>query len=116
MSELKTLTNGFIGKISKVALDFIFIWTGFLLESGQGSVIAVRFLTLQSLCPLFFIKSLFFIKRQLFKHDGKCFLSHLKISFRSRDIQVFVFSLSRSAIALEFEPGKILKFMASLIV
>ena len=48
------------------------------------------------------------------------FLSHLKSSFHSQDIQVFVFLPSflftLSAIALEVDAGKILKFVASLIV
>ena len=37
-----------------------------------------------------FIKSLFFIKWEPFKNCEKCFLFHLKSSFRSRDIQIFV--------------------------
>ena len=44
-----------------------------------------------SLCPLFFIKFLFFTKWQLFQNYEKCFLFHLKSSFPSRDIQIFVF-------------------------
>ena len=43
------------------------------------------------MCPLFFIKFLFFTKLQPFKNYEKCFLFHLKTSFRSRDIQIFVF-------------------------
>ena len=48
------------------------------------------------------------------------FLFHLKSSFRSRDIQIFVFWSSplfpRSAIALEVDSRKILKFMTSSTV
>ena len=34
--------------------------------------------------------SLYFIKRKVLKNDEKCFLFHVKSSFRSRDILVFV--------------------------
>ena len=48
------------------------------------------------------------------------FLFHLKSSFRSRDIQIFVFSssplFSLSAIDLEVDSRKILKFMTSSTV
>ena len=44
----------------------------------------------QSLCPLFFIKFLFFTKCYPFKNFEKCILFHLKSYFRSRDIQIFV--------------------------
>ena len=43
------------------------------------------------LVPAIFIKFYFFTKWQLFKNCEKCFLFHLKSSFRSRDIQFFVF-------------------------
>ena len=46
------------------------------------------------LCPLFFIKFLFSIKWKPLKNYEKCFLFHLKSSFRSRDIQFFVFPSS----------------------
>ena len=46
----------------------------------------------QSLCPLFFIKFLFFTKWYPFKNYEKCFLFHLESSFRSRDIQILVYS------------------------
>ena len=45
----------------------------------------------ESLCPLFFNKFLFFTKWQPFKNYGRCFLFHLKSSFCSPDIQIFVF-------------------------
>ena len=49
-----------------------------------------------------------------------CFLFHLKSSFRSPGIQIFVFSssslFSQSAIALEVDLREILKFMMSSIV
>ena len=48
-----------------------------------------------SLCPLFFIKFLFFTKLWPPKNYDKCFLFYLKSSFRSWDIQIFVFSSSR---------------------
>ena len=44
---------------------------------------------LQSLCLLF--SSIFLTKLQPFKNYKKCFLFYLKSSFRSRDIQIFVF-------------------------
>ena len=58
---------------------------------------------------------------QIFENYEKCFLFHLKSSFRSRDIQIFVFSgfpllFPLPAIALEIDPGKILKFMTSSVV
>ena len=37
---------------------------------------------------------LFFTKKKPFKNYEKCFLFHLKSSFRSRDIQIFVFPSS----------------------
>ena len=40
-----------------------------------------------------FIKFLFFTKGQLFKNFKKCFLFHLKSSFRSRNIQILYFGL-----------------------
>ena len=46
-------------------------------------------------------------------------LFHLKSSFHSRDIQIFVFSslfFSLSAIALEADSREIVKFMISSIV
>ena len=43
------------------------------------------------MCSLFFIKFLFFTKWQPFKSYEKCFLFHLKSSFRSRDNQIVVF-------------------------
>ena len=44
--------------------------------------------------PYFLSNFYFFTKWQLFKNYEKCFLFHLKSSFRSRDIQFFViFSL-----------------------
>ena len=43
------------------------------------------------MCPLFFIKFLFFTEWMPFKNYGKCFLFHLKSCFRSRDIQIIVF-------------------------
>ena len=43
---------------------------------------------------LFFIKFLFLAKWQPFKNYEKCFLFHLKSSFRSQDIQIFVFPSS----------------------
>ena len=46
----------------------------------------------QSLCPLFFIKFLFFTKWYPFKNYEKCILFHLKSSFRSRVIQIFVYA------------------------
>ena len=39
----------------------------------------------------YFIKFLFFTKWQPFKNCEKCFLFHRNSSFRSRDIQIFVF-------------------------
>ena len=42
------------------------------------------------MCPLFFIKFLFFHHMVPFKNYEKCFLFHLKMYFRSRDIQIFV--------------------------
>ena len=47
-----------------------------------------------SLRPILLIRFLFFTKWQPFKSYGKSFLFHLKSSFRSRDIQIFVFSSS----------------------
>ena len=44
----------------------------------------------QSLCSLFFINFYFFTKWQPFKNYEKCFLFHLRSSFRSWDIQIFV--------------------------
>ena len=43
------------------------------------------------LASTIFIKFLFFTKWWCFKNYEKCFLFHLKCSFRSRDIQFFVF-------------------------
>ena len=43
------------------------------------------------MCPLFFIKFLFFTKLNPFKNYEKYFLFHLKSSFRPWDIQIFVF-------------------------
>ena len=43
---------------------------------------------------LIFITLLFFTKWQSFKNYEKCFLFHLKSSFHSRDIQIFVFPSS----------------------
>ena len=63
---------------------------------AEESVIGGRVgqVALLSLCPLFFIKFLFFTTWQPFKSYEKCFLFHLKSCFRSRDIQIFVFSSS----------------------
>ena len=52
----------------------------------------------ESLCLLFFIKFLFLTKWQPFKNYEKCFSFHLKSSFHSQDIQIFVF-LSSSLFA-----------------
>ena len=46
------------------------------------------------MCPLLFINFLFLTKWQTFKNKEKCFLFHLKSSFPSRDIQIFVFPSS----------------------
>ena len=46
------------------------------------------------MCPPFFIKFLFFTKGKPFESHEKCFLFHLKSSFYSWDIQIFVFSSS----------------------
>ena len=43
------------------------------------------------MCLLFFINFFFFTKWQPFKNYEKCFLFHVKISFCSQDIQIFVF-------------------------
>ena len=45
----------------------------------------------ESLCPLFFFKFLFLTKWQPFQNYEKCFSFHLKSSFHSQDIQIFVF-------------------------
>ena len=47
-----------------------------------------------SLCPPFFIKFLFFTKWLPLKNYQKCFLFHLKSSFHSWDIHIFLFSSS----------------------
>ena len=52
------------------------------------------FICFLSLSRLFFIKFLFFARWQTFKNYEKCFLFHLKSSFRSQDIQIFVFPSS----------------------
>ena len=49
---------------------------------------------LKLLSAIFFNKFLFFTKLQPFKHYERCFLFHLKSSFRSEDIQIFVFPSS----------------------
>ena len=69
-------------------------------------------------CVRYFFQILIFSPNDSpFKNCEKCFLFHLKSSFRSRDIQVFVYSssplFSLSAIALEVDSRKILKFMTS---
>ena len=46
------------------------------------------------MCPLFFIKSLFLTKWQPLKNYEKYVLFHLKSSFCSWDIQIFVYSSS----------------------
>ena len=46
------------------------------------------------MCPAFFINFLFYQMIALHKSYEKCFLFHLKSSFRSRDIQIFVFPSS----------------------
>ena len=43
------------------------------------------------MCLLFFSKFLFFTKWSPFKNYKRCFLFHLKSSFHSRDIHIFVF-------------------------
>ena len=43
------------------------------------------------MCPLFSSNLFFFTKWEPFKNYEKCLLFHLKSSFRSRDIQFFVF-------------------------
>ena len=63
----------------------------------------------QSLCSLFFINFYFFTKWQPFKNYEKCFLFHLRSSFHSWDIQIFVFLTSLSAIALKGDSRKTLK-------
>ena len=47
-----------------------------------------------SLCPQFFTKFLFFTKWQPFRNYERCFLFHLKSSFRAQDIPIFVFRSS----------------------
>ena len=47
-----------------------------------------------SLCLLFFMNFLFFTKWYPFKNYEKCFLFHLKSSFRYRDIRIFIFPSS----------------------
>ena len=65
-------------------------------------------------CKLFSIFHQIFIFHQMIARQKyeKCFLFHLKSSFRSPDIQIFVFSYSPffplSAIALEVDSRKIL--------
>ena len=72
----------------------------------------------QSLCPLFFIKFVFFTKRYPFKNYEKCILFHLKSSFRSREFLYMRLSLILylSAITSEVDSRKILKFMTSSTV
>ena len=45
----------------------------------------------KNLCPLFFVKFLFFYQMIALPKPWKMFFFHLKSSFRSRDIKVFVF-------------------------
>ena len=63
-------------------------------------------LTLYSLCPLnpleFVSKFLFFTKWEPFKNYEKCFFFHLESSFRSRDIQIFVFSASPLSLPVSY--------------
>ena len=66
-------------------------------EFGRSPAHSIKSLLLLcpwSLCPLFFRKFLFFTKRWTFKNYERCFLFYLKSSFRSRDIQIFVFPSS----------------------
>ena len=46
------------------------------------------------MCLLFFNKCLFFTKWYPFKNYKRCFLFHLKSSFCSRDIKIFIFPSS----------------------
>ena len=74
--------------------------------------------------PLKIVPAIFyqiFISHQMIAPQKyEMFFFHLQSSFRSRDIQVFVFSSSPlfllSAIALKVDPRKILKFMMSSFV
>ena len=64
-----------------------FIWT-FLAVLDTHAPIKKKYLKLVSAV---FYQILFFTKRWPFKNYEKCFLFHLKSSFRSRDIQFFLF-------------------------
>ena len=50
--------------------------------------------TIFKACVRYFLSIFFCTKWQSFKNHKKCFLFHLKSSFRSQDIQIFVFSSS----------------------
>ena len=52
------------------------------------------FMYLKLVPAIFFMKFLFLAKRYSFKNYEKCFLFHLKSSFRSRDIHIFGFPSS----------------------
>ena len=72
--------------------------------------------------PLKLVPAIFyqiFISHQMIAPQKyEMFFFHLKSSFRSRDIQVFVFSSSLfflSVITLEVDSREILKFMSSIV-
>ena len=72
--------------------------------------------------PLKLVPAIFyqiFISHQMIAPQKyEMFFFHLKSSFRSRDIQVFVFSSSLfflSVITLQVDSGEILKFMSSIV-
>ena len=84
-------TPCFTARLSKKIFDWIdMVFSTKFHNSRRNIVKTWAFIRFWSLYPLFFIKFLFFTKWWSFKNYEKCFLFHLKSSFRSRNIQIFV--------------------------
>ena len=96
------------------------IWVKYLLKLSAIDSVSVMLYCLFKACVCYFCQIFIFHQTIALNKLWKCFLFHLKSSFRLWDIQIFVFSSAAffplSAINLEVDPRKIWKFMMSLTV
>ena len=95
-TDYKILTKILANRLKQVLPDII--------SQEQNCSIPDR--TIFKACVRYFLSNFyFFTKRYPFKNCEKCFLFHLKSSFRSRDIQFFV-NFSLPFHTFQIEKGK----------
>ena len=94
MYDWDTVFSTFLMKSIRATVSCLFVLKMFFSTNRQENYITSTkiFLSLKLVSAIFYQVFIFFIKWQTFKNYEKCFLFHLKSSFCSRDIQIFVTS------------------------